>query len=31
MLTKKGCACLLYESLREVSVSFETRWDVSVV
>jgi hypothetical protein len=27
----KVCACLLYESLREVSVSFETRGGVGVV
>jgi len=31
MLTNKGCVCLLYESLREVSVNFETRGGVSVV
>jgi len=31
VLTKKGCACLFYENLREVSVSFETRGGISVV
>jgi hypothetical protein len=31
VLRKKGCACLLYESLMEVSVNFETRGGVSVV
>lgn len=30
MLTKKGCAYLLYENVREVSVSFETKGGVNV-
>lgn len=31
VLANKGCDCLLYENLREVNVSFETRRGVSVI